>query len=111
LGDPKHDQRQLVPRQGTRKGADDEDDEAGLVHAYPTEHVPEPADLGRDEGDDQQVADDDPDDRGQSDVEGALDLGQGQDDDRGVDRRDENADHHYQRSQVRVIRRIPRSTL
>ena len=60
LDHPEADDRGLVPGKGAEGGAEDEHDKAGLVHAHSPEHVAEAPDLGREQGDDQQVADNDP---------------------------------------------------
>jgi hypothetical protein len=73
--------------------AEHEDGEAHLVHPDPAEHVAQPAHLGGEQRDDEQEADDDPDHRGQRHVQPALDLRQGKDHDRGVDRRHQHAGH------------------
>ena len=102
LEDPKADDGRLVPGQRACERAQDEDEEAHLVHAHPAEHVPEPPDLGGEQGDDEQVADDDPDDRGERYVQPSFDLRKGEDDDRRVDGGDEHPGHDHDHGEARV---------
>jgi hypothetical protein len=94
------DHRRAVPGEGAESRSDDEDDEPGLVHPHPAVHVAEPAHLGGEQRDHQQVADHNPDHRGEVDPQPAFDLGQGQDHDRGVDRGDEHAGHDHRQAEV-----------
>ena len=93
LQDAEGDDRRLVPGQPAGQRAEHEDGEARLVHPDPAEHVAQSTDLGGQQRDDEQEADDDPDHRGQVHVQRALDLRQGQHDDRGIDRRHQHAGH------------------
>ena len=98
LEHPESDHRGLAPGEGAEQGTDHEDHEPRLVHPYPTEDVAKPADLGREQGDHQQVADDDPDHRTQAGVQRALDVGQRQDHDGRVHGGDQHAGgYHCQR--------------
>ena len=74
-----------------KRGRHDEDDESHLVHRHAAEHVTEAPHLGGDERDDEEIANDDPDDRGETDVEGSLDFGKCEHHDCGVNRGDEHA--------------------
>ena len=102
LKDPKPDDGGLVPRQCAGKRTQDEHEETHLVHSHPAEHVAEPTHLGREQGDYEQVADDDPDDRREGYVQPAFDLRQGKDHDRRVDGGDEDTRHDHDHGETGV---------
>ena len=68
LEDSEPDHGLLIPGQSAQQRAEDEDGESRLVHPHPAEDVPQPPYLGREQGDDQEVADDDPDHRAEAGV-------------------------------------------
>src|SRR6185437_16801737 len=54
LDDAEHDDRHIVPGKRAQERADDEHSEARLIHPDPAEHVAEPANLRREQRDDEQ---------------------------------------------------------
>jgi len=95
------DDRCLIPGERARERSENEDGEAHLIHPDPAEHVAKPPHLGGEQRDDEQVADHDPDHRGERDMQRPLDLGQRKNHDRGVDRGDQHAGHHHDHRQAR----------
>ena len=100
LQDPEGDDGGPVVGQGAEGRSDDEDQEPGLVHLHPAEHVAEPSHLGGGDGDHQQVADDHPDDRRQRDVERSLHHRQREHHDRRVDGGHQHPDDHDQQHET-----------